>query len=101
MATNGSTVPTPAGAGPAELLGIVSDMGSMLVGVGGDGLVKTRQTTSEHGVLAGTEGDYTLRRVPTGPAVRALVERHWRVDWALPPGRESAVTMLPHPAVNL
>lgn len=45
--------------------------------------------------------DFTLERVPVSPDLSSLVERHWLVSWALPPGRRASVTLLPHPCVNL
>ncbi|MFL6122018.1 helix-turn-helix domain-containing protein [Actinophytocola sp.] len=63
------------------------------------GLVRTRQTTSEYGILAGPP--VRLARVPASPDLAPLVERHWLVSWDLPPGRRDPVTLLPHPCVNL
>jgi AraC-like DNA-binding protein len=67
----------------------------------GDGLVRTRQTTSEHGILGTRDIDFHLDRVPASPDLADLVERHWLVSWELPPGRRASVTLLPHPCVNL
>ncbi len=58
-------------------------------------------TTSEHGVLGVRDVDFTLDRYPPAPDLAMVVERHWLVSWELPPGREGAVTLLPHPCVNL
>lgn len=58
-------------------------------------------TTSDHGVLGVRDVDFTLDRYPSSPDLAALVERHWLVSWELPPGRTAAVTLLPHPCVNL
>ncbi|MCO1579776.1 AraC family transcriptional regulator [Crossiella sp. SN42] len=68
-----------------------------------DRLGQTRQlaTTSEYGVLGVRDIDFTLERVPVSPDLSPLVERHWLVSWALPPGRRASVTLLPHPCVNL
>lgn len=63
-------------------------------------LVRTRQTTSEYGILSGPR-EFRLDRVPASPDLETLVERHWLVSWDLPPGRRSPVTLLPHPCVNL
>jgi AraC-like DNA-binding protein len=75
----------------------------MLVGMVGVGLGQTRQqpTTSEYGVLGVRGRDFHLDREPPAPDLADLVERHWLVRWELPAGREAAVTLLPHPCVNL
>jgi AraC-like DNA-binding protein len=64
-------------------------------------LVRTRQTTSEYGILGTRDIDFQLDRVPASPDLADLVERHWLVSWELPPGRRASVTLLPHPCVNL
>lgn len=64
-------------------------------------LAKTRQTTSEYGILGVRDVDFQLDRVPASADLASLVERHWLVSWELPPGRRASVTLLPHPAVNL
>lgn len=69
----------------------------------------TRKTASELGVLGVRDIDpeadspvaFDLQRFPAAPDLAALVERHWLVTWALPPGRGASVTLLPHPCVNL
>jgi AraC-like DNA-binding protein len=65
-------------------------------------------TTSEYGVLGvRTEsedreaGSFTLDRYPPAADLADLVERYWVVSWQLPPGRESTITLLPHPCVNV
>lgn len=63
-------------------------------------LAQTRQTTSEHGILAGPR-EFRLDRVPAAPDLATLVERYWLITWDLPPGRRNPVTLLPHPCVNL
>ncbi|OLT11511.1 hypothetical protein BJF78_04985 [Pseudonocardia sp. CNS-139] len=57
-------------------------------------------TTSEHGVL-GVQADFTLDRFPPAADLAGAVERHWLVEWHVPPGRASSVTLLPHPCVNV
>ena len=67
-------------------------------------LGQTRQpvaTTSEYGVLGVRDVDFRLDRVPAAADLADLVERHWLVGWDLPPGRHAAVTLLPHPCVNV
>jgi AraC-like DNA-binding protein len=64
-------------------------------------LVRTRQTTSEYGILGTRDLDFQLDRVPASADLAELVERHWLVSWDLPPGRRAGVTLLPHPCVNL
>jgi AraC-like DNA-binding protein len=66
----------------------------------GNGLGRTRQTTSEYGLLGG-RADFELDRIPPAAELGGLVERHWLVSWDLPAGRLSSVTLLPHPCVNL
>jgi AraC-like DNA-binding protein len=69
----------------------------------------TVATTSEYGVLGvRTEseddrqaGRFTLDRYPPAADLAGLVERYWVVSWELPPGRESTITLLPHPCVNV
>jgi AraC-like DNA-binding protein len=58
-------------------------------------------TTSEYGLLGTRDVGFSLDRYPPAPELAALVERHWLVSWALPPGRAGSVTLLPHPCVNL
>ncbi|MCW0215730.1 MAG: helix-turn-helix domain-containing protein [Pseudonocardia sp.] len=58
-------------------------------------------TTSEYGVLGVRGVDFTLERFAPAPDLAGLVERHWVVSWALPPGRRASVTLLPHPCVNV
>ncbi len=58
-------------------------------------------TTSDHGILGGPHQDFQLYRYPCSPDLASLVERHWVTRWALPPGAESTVTLLPHPCVNV
>ena len=43
-------------------------------------------TTSEYGLLGVRDIDFTLDRFPPAPELADLVERHWLVSWALPPG---------------
>lgn len=71
--------------------------------MGGAGLGQTRHaaTTSEYGVLGGSEADFRLDRAPASADLAGLVERHWQVSWDLPAGRESSVALLPHPCVNV
>jgi AraC-like DNA-binding protein len=60
-------------------------------------------TTSEYGLL-GVRDDidgFMLDRIPPAADLAGLVERHWVVSWALPPGREGSITLLPHPCVNV
>jgi AraC-like DNA-binding protein len=45
--------------------------------------------------------DFQLDRAPAAADLASLVERHWLVSWDLPAGRRAAVTLLPHPCVNL
>ncbi|GAA5130259.1 helix-turn-helix domain-containing protein [Pseudonocardia adelaidensis] len=65
----------------------------------------TIATTSEYGVLGVRDesraGRFSLDRYPSAPDLAGLVERYWVVSWELPPGRESSVTLLPHPCVNV
>lgn len=65
-----------------------------------NGLGRTRQTTSEYGLLGG-RADVELDRIPPAAELGGLVERHWLVSWDLPAGERSSVTLLPHPCVNL
>lgn len=58
-------------------------------------------TTSEYGILGVRDVDFRLDRYPPAPDLAELVERHWVVSWALPPGRRASVTLLPHPCVNV
>jgi AraC-like DNA-binding protein len=58
-------------------------------------------TTSEYGILGVRGVDFRLDRVPAAADLAGLVERHWLVSWDLPPGRRAAVTLLPHPCVNI
>jgi AraC-like DNA-binding protein len=66
-------------------------------------------TTSEYGVLGVRTGSrsgpaadrFTLDRYPPTAGLAELVERYWVVSWELPPGRESSITLLPHPCVNV
>ena len=58
-------------------------------------------TTSEYGILGVRDVDFRLERIAPAPDLAALVERHWVVTWALPPGRRASVTLLPHPCVNV
>jgi AraC-like DNA-binding protein len=58
-------------------------------------------TTSELGLLGTRDVDFALERFPPAPDLAGLVERHWLVEWRLPPGRDGSVTLLPHPCVNL
>ncbi|MFR9804146.1 DUF6597 domain-containing transcriptional factor [Pseudonocardia sp. RS010] len=58
-------------------------------------------TTSECGLLGVRDIDFRLDRYPPSPDLAELVERHWVVSWALPPGRRSSVALLPHPCVNV
>jgi AraC-like DNA-binding protein len=66
-------------------------------------LGQTRQpaTTSEYGLLGDRGVDFHLDRAPASADLAELVERHWLARWDLPPGRRGAVTLLPHPCVNL
>lgn len=45
--------------------------------------------------------DFRLDRAPPADDLAGLVERHWLVSWDLPAGRSAAVTLLPHPCVNV
>jgi len=65
-----------------------------------DGL-RAPATTSEYGILGVRDTDFRLDRAPAAADLADLVERHWLVSWDLPPGRRAAVTLLPHPCVNL
>ncbi|HEV2784335.1 MAG TPA: helix-turn-helix domain-containing protein [Actinophytocola sp.] len=58
-------------------------------------------TTTEYGVLGVRDGHFSLERAPASDDLAELVERHWLVRWELPRGRRDAVTLLPHPCVNL
>ncbi|WP_345383555.1 helix-turn-helix domain-containing protein [Pseudonocardia yuanmonensis] len=58
-------------------------------------------TTSEYGLLGVRDVDFRLDRYRPSPDLAELVERHWVVSWALPPGRGASVTLLPHPCVNV
>lgn len=58
-------------------------------------------TASEYGILGVRDVDFRLERVPAAADLAALVERHWLVSWDLPEGRRAAVTLLPHPCVNI
>jgi AraC-like DNA-binding protein len=58
-------------------------------------------TTTEYGVLGVRDGHFRLDRVLASAELAELVERYWLVSWALPPGRQDSVTLLPHPCVNL
>lgn len=58
-------------------------------------------TTSEYGLLGVRDVDFRLDRYAPSPDLAELVERHWVVTWALPPGRRASVTLLPHPCVNV
>ncbi|MGH3877588.1 MAG: AraC family transcriptional regulator [Actinophytocola sp.] len=58
-------------------------------------------TTSEYGILGVRDTDFRVDRAPAAADLADLVERHWLVSWDLPPGRRAAVTLLPHPCVNL
>lgn len=69
--------------------------------MGGSALGQTRQTATEHGILATGERAFDIERVPPSPSLAPLVERHWLVRWDLPPGRHATVELLPHPCVNL
>lgn len=65
------------------------------------------ETTSEYGVLGvrmgpdDRPGRFTLDRYPPATDLGGLVERYWVVSWELSPGRESSITLLPHPCVNV
>jgi AraC-like DNA-binding protein len=65
------------------------------------------ETTSEYGVLGVRMGPddrsarFTLDRYPPSADLADLVERYWVVTWELAPGRESSITLLPHPCVNV
>src|SRR5690242_417777 len=63
--------------------------------------VRVLSTTSEYGLLGVRDVDFRLDRYPPSPDLAELVERHWVVTWALPPGRRASVTLLPHPCVNV
>jgi AraC-like DNA-binding protein len=65
------------------------------------GQTRQQQTTGEYGLLGVRDRDFRLDRVPAAEDVAELVERHWLVRWDLPAGRRAAVTLLPHPCVNL
>jgi AraC-like DNA-binding protein len=62
-------------------------------------------TTSEYGVLGVRDespaGHFSLDRYPAATDLSGLVERYWIVSWEVPPGRESSITLLPHPCVNV
>jgi AraC-like DNA-binding protein len=62
-------------------------------------------TTSEYGVLGVRDesraGHFSLDRYPAAADMSGLVERYWVVSWEVPPGRESSITLLPHPCVNV
>jgi AraC-like DNA-binding protein len=65
-------------------------------------LGQTRQaTTTEYGILGVRGVDFRLDRAPAAADLAGLVERHWLVSWDLPEGRRAAVTLLPHPCVNI
>jgi AraC-like DNA-binding protein len=63
------------------------------------------ETTSEYGVLGVRDesraGNFSLDRYPAAAEMSGLVERYWVVSWDVPPGRESSITLLPHPCVNV
>lgn len=65
----------------------------------------TIATTSEYGVLGVRDesraGHFSLDRYPAAADLSGLVERYWIVSWEVPPGRESSITLLPHPCVNV
>ena len=65
------------------------------------GQTRQPQTASEHGLLGVRGLDFHLDRAPASADIADLVERHWLVRWDLPAGRRAAVTLLPHPCVNL
>lgn len=44
---------------------------------------------------------FSLVRVPPAEDLAALVERHWVLDWELPPGTSFTQVVVPHPCVNL
>lgn len=62
-------------------------------------------TTSEYGVLGVRDQSraehFSLDRYPAAADMSGLVERYWVVSWEVPPGRESSITLLPHPCVNV
>ncbi|SDM64972.1 helix-turn-helix domain-containing protein [Allokutzneria albata] len=58
-------------------------------------------TTSSRGLLDTGDPSFRLTRVPVSAGLGAFVERFWMTSWDLPPGRSAAVTLLPHPCVNL
>jgi len=58
-------------------------------------------TTSECGLLGVRDVDFRLDRAAPSADLAELVERHWLVSWDLPAGRRAAVTLLPHPCVNV
>jgi len=65
------------------------------------GQTRQPQTTSEYGILGIRDLDFQLDRAPASDDLGELVERHWLIRWDLPAGRRAAVTLLPHPCVNL
>jgi AraC-like DNA-binding protein len=97
-----------AGAGMMQLLvcgSVLSVVWSILGVVGPEGIGQTRHgagaaTTTEYGLLGG-DREFRVDRVPAAPDLAPWVERHWVVAWELPAGRSGAVTLLPHPCVNL
>lgn len=52
-------------------------------------------------MIAAPARGYRLTRLQASADLAWFVERHWVVEWDLPPGQTSTVMLLPHPCVNL